>query len=429
DVQGAQIDSDHLRGFEPEKKTMAIDILDLEAIVGYVKSASRPVVLVGHGVRISGAVKSLLDFVERHKIPVVTSFLGIDVIDSRHPQYVGRIGIKGDRAGNLAVQNSDLLITIGTSLPVAEIGYEYGQFAREADIIVVDIDVSSHEKNTISIARLIHADAKDFIERLSQMLEKEKGLFDKKWLKKCISWRERYPVCLPEYSKLKGRINIYHFMDKLSGKLNEKDVVVTDAGSTFYAGSQAVKIKKGMRYITSGGFATMGYSLPASIGASIALGRRRVMCITGDGSFQQNIQELQSVIHYKLPLKIFILNNEGYLSIRFTQERYFNNRFLGEGPNSGVSFPDSEKVAKAYGIKFFKVSDNKKLDKTLDEVLKYDGPVICEVITPKDQLIIPTVSSEKKEDGSMVSKPLEDMYPFLSREEFKKEMLIKPIDE
>jgi len=389
----------------------------------------RPVILAGQGIRISGAIDDLLEFVGKYNIPVVTTYLGIDIIDSSHPQYVGRIGIKGDRAGNLAIQNSDLLIVIGSSLPVAEIGYDYAQFAREAKIIIVDIDTSSHKKNTINIDLLIESDAKEFINKLSKLLDKKRVIFDKKWLDICISWRNKYPVCLPEYNELKDKINIYYFIDKLSKKLNTDDVVVTDAGSAFFAGSQCVKIKKGMRYITSGGFATMGYSLPASIGACIALDKKRVMCITGDGSFQQNIQELQTVVHYRLPLKIFILNNEGYLSIRFTQEKYFDKRFIGESSLSGTSFPDAEKIAKAYGIKFVRVSDNGQLDNILDDVLNYNGPVICEIMTPRKQLIIPTVASEKKDDGTMVSKPLEDMYPFLDREEFKKEMIVKPVDE
>lgn len=428
DVQGAIIKPGELRGFNPSKKRKKISSADIKKVIRYIKSASRPVILAGQGVRISGAIENLLKFVGKYKIPIITSFLGIDIINSNHPQYVGRIGIKGDRAGNLAIQNSDLLIIIGSSLPVAETGYESKQFAREAKIVVVDIDTSSHKKKTIKIDLLIEADAKEFIERISKLLKKEKIFFDNKWLKTCISWRKKYPVCLPEYEKLKNKINIYYFVDKLSRKLRAGDIVVTDAGSTFYAGSQAVKIKKGVRYITSGGFATMGYSLPASIGVSAGLGDKRVMCITGDGSFQQNIQELQSVVRYKLPLKIFVLNNEGYLSIRFTQGKFFK-RFIGEGPKSGVSFPDAKKIAKAYGIKFFRVNNNNKLDKVLAKVLKYKGPVLCEIMTPKNQLIIPTVASEKKADGTMVSKPLEDMYPFLNRDEFKKEMIIKPVDE
>lgn len=428
-VQGALIGPKLLKGFKPTKRSQKISKESLKKVVQHIRSASRPVILAGQGIRISGGIDAFLKFVRTYKIPVVTTFLGVDVIDSRHPQYVGRIGVKGDRAGNLAIQNSDLLITIGTSLPVAEIGYEYEKFARGAKIIVVDIDITSHKKKTIKIDLLLQADAREFIEEMVKRLENEKLAFNKDWLKACLSWREKYPVCLPEYKRLKNKINIYYFFEALSKKLNSKDAVVTDAGSAFYAGSQGIKVKQGMRYITSGGFATMGYSLPASIGMSVALGKGRVMCITGDGSFQQNIQELQTVVHYKLPLKIFVLNNEGYLSIRTTQSRYFNDRFIGEGKRSGVSFPDTKKIARAYGIKFFRISDNKKLNRVLNELLTCDGPVICEVMTPQNQLIIPTLASEKKSDGTMVSKPLEDMFPFLDREEFKKNMFIRPLRE
>jgi len=428
DVQMAIIEPEYLKGFTSPKKKKEILNSDIKQVVQYIKSSSRPVILAGQGIRISGAIDDLLEFVGKYNIPIVTTYLGIDIIDSSHPQYVGRIGIKGDRAGNLAIQNSDLLIVIGSGLPVAEIGYDYAQFAREAKIIIVDIDTSSHKKNTINIDLLIESDAKEFINKLSKLLDKKRVIFDKKWLDICISWRNKYPVCLPEYNELKDKINIYYFIDKLSKKLNADDVIVTDAGSAFFARSQCVKIKKGMRYTTSGGFATMGYSLPASIGISVALNKKRVMCITGNGSFQQNIQELQTAVHYRLPLKIFILNNEGYLSIRFTQEKYFDKRFIGESSLSGTSFPDAEKIAKAYGIKFVRVSDNGQLDNILDDILNYNGPVICEIMTPKKQLIIPTVASEKKDNGTMVSKPLEDMYPFLDRYEFKSNMIIKPLE-
>ena len=430
DIQGAFIEENSLKGFISHDKTIKnISDPDIKEIGRYLKSASRPIILAGQGIRIAKAIDVLLKIVDKYDIPVITTYLGVDIIANDHPNYVGRIGIKGDRAGNLAIQNSDLLIIIGSSLPVAEIGYEYNQFARDAKIIVVDVEKASHEKNTIKINRFIQGDAKEFLAKMLLFLNKEKVVFDKKWLSKCILWKKTYPVCLQEYGKLKSKVNIYYFLDRLSDKLNKNDVVVTDAGSAFYAGSQGIKVKQGMRYITSGGFATMGYSLPASIGVSRAIGNKRVMCVTGDGSFQQNIQELQTVVHYKLPLKIFILNNEGYLSIRVTQEKYFNNRLIGACCKSGVSFPDAKKIAKAYGIKFLRITNNKKLDIGLRRVLDYKGSVICEVMTPKDQLIIPTIASEKRSDGTMVSKPLEDMYPFLPRPEFAKNMIIKPIKE
>ncbi|MCX6718079.1 MAG: thiamine pyrophosphate-binding protein [Candidatus Staskawiczbacteria bacterium] len=427
DVQGAEIDEKNLKSFYAPKEKNKISDGDIKKIIKYLKSAKRPVILAGYGVRISGAKSQLSDFAKKYKIPVVTTYLGVDLIEENHACYSGRIGIKGTRSGNLAVQNSDLLIVIASSLPVAEVNYEYSQFARDAKIVVVDIDMSSHKKKTIKIDTLIKGDVKEFLEKLLKNSKKENFDFDKNWLKTCAGWKKKYPVCLPEYKKLKNKINLYYFLEKLSQKLSKNDVVITDAGSVFYVGSQGIKIKKGMRYITSGGLATMGYSLPAGIGASVGLENKRTICITGDGSFQLNIQELQTLVHYKLPVKLFVINNGGYLSIRFTQRKFFNSRFIGVDKNSGISFPNIEKIAKAYGIKFVRAKNNKELGAALDKTLKYKGPVICEIISPENQEIIPAVASEKNPDGAMVSKPLEDMYPFLDREEFKKEMIIKPL--
>lgn len=429
DVQGAYIETENLRGYIPRvRKSNTPDAL-FEKLAHYLKESQRPVLLAGQGVRISGAIEQLLKCAGKHNIPIVTSYLGIDIIDSESSNYVGRIGIKGDRAGNFALQNSDLLLVIGSSLPVAEIGYEYDQFARSAKIIVVDIDSTAHKKKTITIDLLFESDAKIFIGKLSQILAKHGIKYTDEWLGQCIFWRTRYPVCLPEYATLKDKVNLYYFVDSLCKKMNSEDIIVTDAGSAFYAGSQAVKIKQGMRYITSGGFATMGFSVPASIGASVAAGNRRVMCITGDGSFQLNIQELQTIVHHNYPIKMFIFNNEGYLSIRTTQCRFFENRLIGEGCTSGVSFPDLQKIAMAYGIPFYRIYNNNELGPVLEKVLTSDSPAICEIMTPRDQEIIPTISSQKREDGSMISKPLEDMYPFLERTEFLSNMIINPLDD
>jgi acetolactate synthase-1/2/3 large subunit len=427
DVQGAMIDPDKMKEFVPESKQKGIPKDDINRAVRLIEEAKRPVILAGQGIRIAGAIPELLAFADTYQIPIVTTFLGVDIIASNHPRYVGRIGIKGTRAGNLALQNSDLLLIIGTSLPIAEMGYDCTEFAREAKKIAVNIESASYQRDSISLDLFIQGDAKVFLQSLCEELPSSTST-NKTWLEHCIAWREKYPVCLPQYSKLKNKINLYYFIDQLSRKLNNTDAVVTDAGSSFFAGSQGILVKEGMRYITSGGFASMGFGIPASIGVCVARGKRRVMCITGDGSFQQNIQELQSVVHHKLPIKIFVINNRGYLSIRYTQSRYFG-RYIGEGPTSGVTFPETGKIAKAYGIKFFKAHNNAELDHILDATIAHKGPVICEIMTPPRQLIIPTVASSKKEDGTMVSRPLEDMFPFLNRKEFKKNMIIKPLDE
>jgi len=417
DVQGAIIDTDELLGYTPPRKGSIPQEGHYTKLLFLLKESKRPVIMAGQGIRISGAIDSLLTFAETWNIPIVTTYLGVDVIDSNHPNFIGRIGIKGTRAGNLAVQNADILIVIGSSLPIAETGYEHDKFAPKAKKIIVDIDRTAHRKNTVNVDLFFESDAKEFLDRLLLLCEEEGIRSTPQWLDRCNAWKEKYPVCIPDYHLLKKNVNIYSFIDVLCQHLNGNDIIVTDSGSQLFAGSQAVTIKQGMRYITSGGLATMGFSLPASIGASIARKKQRVICLVGDGSFQQNIQELQTAVHYKLPVKIFVLNNGGYVSIRLTQTKLFNGRLMGEGPASGVSFPDTEKIAFAYGIPFYRISHISKLNSILKKSLDSGKPVIYEVMLPHDMEIIPTVSSQRQEDGTMVSRPLEDMYPFLSREE------------
>jgi acetolactate synthase-1/2/3 large subunit len=429
DVQGALIDEHALRRFseeeiikqyreEPEKEEM-------EKVLGLVQKAKRPIIIAGQGIRLAKAMPVFKVFVERYKFPVVFSRMGIDVLPSDSPFHIGRIGNKGDRAGNFAVQNADLVLAIGSRLSVSSTGHEYKQFAREAKIVVVDIDPLEHRKNTVRIDLFINADAKRFLQRMQ--LQNPPNTND--WLKKCQEWKAKWPVCLPEYANETRGINLYYFVDRLSRKLKPDSVVVADAGSAFYVTAQCIQLKEGQRCILSGGQAEMGNTLPAAIGVSVAKDFGEVLGITGDGSFQMNIQELQTIVHNKLPVKIFVWNNDGYLSIRATQSKFCEGRFIGTDKTSGVSFPDTRKIAKAYGIGYFKVSKSKELDKTLEDVLNYPGPVLCEVICLRDQEIVPTVASYKKADGTMVSKPLEDMYPFLDRTEFLSNMIVKPLSE
>lgn len=428
DVQGALIEPSNLRSFSPgeiKKIKTKPTKKELENFEKLLRECRRPVIIAGQGIRIARALDDFKEFIEKFNIPVVTTYLGIDVLSSDHFLNIGRAGIKGTRAGNLAVQNSDLVISIGSSLHVGVIGYEYELFAREAKKVVIDIDRTAHLKKTINIDLYINSNAKEFLKSVKEF---EIINFYEDWVPTCIKWKKKYPVCLKEYADLKEKINMYYFIEKLSQILSDDDIIVIDAGSAYYAVSQGIKIKAKQRYITSGALATMGYTLPASIGVSVAT-KKRVIGITGDGSLQFNLQDLQSIVHHKLPVKLFVLNNEGYLSIRSTQEKFFEKRFIGEGPDSGVSCPDTQKISNAYGIKFFIVNKNDELDEIIKMALDYDGPVICEIMMPRDQLIIPTVSSVKKDDGTMVSKPLEDMYPFLDREEFLSNMIIKPMKE
>lgn len=427
DVQGALVDPEKLERFiphGPETEAAPTDP-ELHFVGDLLRGSSRPIIVAGQGIRLAKAIPRFRSFIEKHRIPVVASRLGIDLLPSDHPLFIGRIGTKGDRPGNFAVQNADMVLAIGSRLSVSSTGHEYDKFAREAKIVVVDVDPVEHRKNTVRIDRFIRADAGIFLGKFLPPETPDTSA----WIKRCAGWKAKWPACLPEYAEAKGGINLYYFVDRLSRKMKDDSVVVSDAGSSFYVVSQGVQIRDGQRYITSGAQADMGYTLPATIGISIARGGKEVLGVTGDGSFQMNIQELQTLVHYNLPVKLFVWNNDGYLSIRATQSKFFEGRFIGTDKSSGVSFPDTEKIANAYGIRYFRVAESGKLDSVLDEVLAHPEAVICEVMCLRDQEIVPTVASIRKDDGTMVSKPLEDMYPFLDREEFRREMIVKPLDE
>ena len=427
DIQSAIIDDD-LEKFETEQKEKPkIDKNQIELIVELLQKSKRPIIISGQGVRISGAIELLSKLVKLFKIPVVTPYLGIDTIRHDEESYIGKTGVKGERAANLAMQNSDLILSIGSSLHVSVIGYNYQQFAREAKKIIVDIDEITHSKRTINIDQFVHGDARDFLNLLLEQLTDENSLNYASWLEKCNDWKEKYPTCLPEYKNTKNEVNSYFFIDQVCKNSKEGDIFVADAGGTFYAVSQAVTLTKpNQRYIPSSAMATMGYSLPAAIGISVATGNR-VISFTGDGSLQQNIQEFQTLVEYNLPVKLFVLNNDGYHSIRTSQTNYFEKRYIGESSQSGISFPDTVKIAEVYGIKAFRINQPSEVNDIVNQVLNYDGPVICDVIVPREQEIVPTVASRVNDDGSMSSTPLEDMYPFLDRKEYKKNMFVKEI--
>lgn len=429
DVQGALVDPQSLKHYLPGSDLTAIPAPtkgDLAALMSKLAKAKRPIIIAGNGIRLGEAIKPFLELVEQSQIPVAVSYLGADLLPSHHPLYVGRLGIKGDRAGNFAVQNADLVISIGCHLSVALTGFEYDLFAREAKLVVVDIDPDEHRKNTVKIDQFIHADVATFFSTLTPPAPLEEWII---WGKTCRKWREQWPVCLPEYASGKEGINKYFFIEKLKDHLKDDSAIVSDAGSSYYVTSQALKIRDQQRYVTSGAQADMGFTLPAAIGVCVAKGNREVVGITGDGSLQINIQELQTLVYHQFPVKLVVWNNNGYLSIRATQRKFFAGRELGTDPRSGVSFPSTEKIAAAYGIPFHRVSESALLDAALAKLMAATGPMILEVMCPQNQEIIPTASSKKMPDGRMVSKPLEDMYPFLDRTEFIANMIVKPLDE
>jgi len=429
DIQSAKI-SDELEKFEiKQSEKPEINENQIKSIIELLQNAKRPIIISGQGVRIAGAIELLTKFVKLFKIPVVTPYLGIDTIRHDEEYYIGKIGVKGERAGNLAMQNSDLILSIGSSLHVSVIGYNYKQFARGAKKIIIDIDEITHKKKTIDIDQFVHADAKDFLNILLKQLTNGGSLNYASWLEMCNKWKKKYPTCLPEYENTKDEINSYFLIEQVCKNSKAGDIFVSDAGGTFYAVSQAIALTKpNQRYIPSSAMATMGYSLPAAIGISAATGNR-VISFTGDGSLQQNIQEFQTLIEYNLPVKLFVLNNDGYHSIRTSQTNYFEKRYIGESSQSGISFPDTVKIAEVYGIKAFRINKPSEINDIVNQVLDYDGPVICDVIVPREQEIIPTVASRVNDDGSMSSRPLEDMYPFLDRKEYKNNLFVKEVDE
>ena len=385
------------------------------------KKAKRPLILAGGGVNCAGIGRDeFRDFVRKIKIPVVTTFNAVDIIESDNEYFVGRVGVKGTRAGNFAMQNCDLLLVLGSRLSVPATGYNYNTFAREAKVIVIDIDKKEHSKNTVKIDKFIHKDLRDFIYDIRIRVDVED------WQKKCLRWREQWPIISPVKSD-KEWIDLYDFMGKLNTHKPDQSVVISDAGSAYYVCSQATGIKGNNRYITSSAQAEMGFTIPACIGAAFA-GSPCVIGVTGDGSVQMNIQELQTIQHHQLPIKLFVWNNDGYLSIRTTQKKFFEGREIGTDSKSGVSFPDLSRIAHAYDIDYARISDYDSLTPALETVFSFDGPMIIEVMCQREQEVVPSLMGKKNEDGTISAKPLEDMYPFLSREEFYDNMIVETLD-
>lgn len=431
DVQASKIEKDLLEGFSPGRSSLrssSSSQMTIKEIAQLLESSERPVVLAGRGVYLSKGSKVLEEFAVRRSIPVVSTYLGIDGLCTTSNTYIGKVGVKGSRAGNLAIQNSDLILAIGTSLHVSSTGYEYKDFGRAAKLIVIDIDIQTHEKHTVKVFGQIEMDAREFITQLSGTLGTPITAEISPWLTACLNWRFKYPVNAAEYSTGPS-INIYKFVDSLSKLAPDQAIFVSDAGSAYYAVSQGVELStESHRYITSGAMATMGYTVPAAIGASFSSNEEvAILAVTGDGSLQQNIQELQVIAQHRLPIKLFILNNNGYLSIRASQKNYFESREIGAGPESGLTFPDTLRIADAYGIPARRVTDLGDLEAAITHALSSPGPFILDVVTPPDQLIVPTVSSQIDESGVMKSRPLEDMYPFLEREEFLANLFVEPI--
>jgi len=445
--QGCYIETDDLKGFDaiaegyvdenpaPSKEQVA-------EIIEKIKNAKRPVLYAGNGIRLSEGYEEFRKAVELLGIPVATCWDSIDAIEDNHPFYVGRGGIMGDRAGNFAVQNADLVLAVGNRLSIRQVGYNWKTWAREAYVIMVDIDPAELKKDTLHVEMPVHADAKAFFEELNRQLEERLSSFKTRerrncfegadWILKCQEWKAKYPVTLPKHWEEDGNYaNVYAFIKYLSSRLPEKNLTVVSNGSACVVGSHNYEIQKDARFLINSGVASMGYGLPAAIGACIAHDRQTTICLEGDGSIMMNLQELQTVLTNRLPIKIFMINNAGYHSIRQTQNNLFKEHCkVGIGPESGdLSFPDFSKLAGAFGYTYLCARSNAEMKQMVDEALSMTGPVFCEVFVSTEQNFEPKSSTKRLEDGTLVSPPLEDLAPFLPREEVLANLFVEPVEE
>ncbi len=424
DVQGAEVDASTLAGFEPEPEQHSEASLaaDVAKVAEAIKASRCPLVIVGNGVRLAGARKLLLEFIERNQIPAVTHCMAKDLLAEDHPQNMGVFGTAGQRRANFAIQNADLLIVLGASLCVTKLGFNYAGFAPRAKKVVVNIDPGQVKHQALQPDIPVVADVKDFLEAL---LREKAGAAHQpaaRWTEACAIWRQRYPIILDDYFTDKEFVNIYVFMDRLSGMLKPEMPCLAGNGFDVVASYQAFKVKEGQRLIYSGNWGSMGWDLPLAIGVCFGIGCKPTVLATGDGSFQWNIQELLTAQFNKLPLKIFILNNGGYGSIRLTQNSLFGGRLVAADASSGVGTVDFRKLADLYGFHYVQMRNNDAITACVEEMLQTDGPAICEVMVSPDAAITPKASAFRRADGTIESRPLEDMAPFLPREEIAENM-------
>ncbi|HOT28385.1 MAG TPA: thiamine pyrophosphate-binding protein [Candidatus Ozemobacteraceae bacterium] len=423
DVQAALIDPDRLPVEIRESVAEEVPVAKIAEVVERLKMAKRPLIVAGHGIRIAGAQKAFLDLVTRLGIPVVTTFNGFDLIASDDSQFIGRIGTLGNRAGNFALQNADVVLFLGTRNNIRQVSYFWNCFARKAWKVIVDIDEAELHKPTVQGDSLIRMDAGLFLAELDRLLPPDLYV-DKLWLEWCVVRKRKYPTVLEEYKKPSpSAVHPYVFFEQLTDKLDDRAIVVAGNGTACVVLFQAGVVKTGQRQFWNSGCAAMGYDLPAAIGASLASGHE-VICLAGDGSLQMNLQELQTMKEYRLPIKLFILNNGGYRSIEQTQTSFFQADFIGCNESSGVSLPNCAKLADLYGFPFFRIQSTETMDQDLTNILNFPGAALIEIVLNREYIFSPKVSSEKQADGKLVSKPLEDLFPFLDRDEFRSNMIV-----
>jgi acetolactate synthase-1/2/3 large subunit len=427
DVQAAEVDIEQCQGFSPEIIKIDSNIIenDLNRIIEKIATAKRPVLIGSTGIRLANALTEFEEFINITGIPVVSAWAH-DIIHHNHPNYVGKQGSIGNRAGNFAVQNSDLVIIIGSRMPIRQLSYNWDNFAREAYKIHIDIDPAELQRPFLKADMPLVYDAKFILTALNKELQKENKTFDcKEWLGWCIERKNKYPVLQEHHKNPTRPINPYYFISTLQSLLGANDVIVCGNATACIVPFQTSNIKKGQQLFSNSGSASMGYDLPAALGAAIAAPSKRIVCFAGDGSILMNLQELQTIRHNNLNIKIIVLDNNGYLSIKSTQQNFFGLA-IGSAPDNGVSFPDMEKVGKSFNIPSYTIE---KFDfkEELQQLIDLEGPILINVKLDPLQIFEPKLSSKKLPDGKMVSAPLEDMFPFLSENELAENMIIKTI--
>ncbi len=436
--QGCTIETDELVGYDPAEdapESPAVSAQTIDTVVEKLRSAKRPVFYAGNGIRLAGAFDLFKALVPRLNIPVVTGWDNIDMMADTDPLYVGRGGIMGDRPGNFAAQNADVILAVGNRLSIRQVGYNWKTWAREAFVMMVDVDAEELKKPTLHVELPIHADAKDFLTALAAKLDATVGegvLYPENgWQECCREWKKNYPVVLPRHKEATGLTNPYAFIHALSSRLPEGYTTVVGNGTACVVGSHGYVIKEGQRFIINSAIASMGYDLPAAVGVCVALGKQEIVCISGDGSIQMNLQELQTILTNHLPIKIFVINNDGYHSIRQTQTNIFGHHTkVGIGPESGdLSFPSLEKLAWAYGYPYAACHTNAEIEDTLKAAFETKGAFLAEIFVDAGQFFEPKSATKKLPDGSLFSPPLEDLAPFLDRDELRSIMKIPMMEE
>ena len=426
DVQGAMIDETNLRSFALENVTLSEEchhpISLVSQTIHLLQKAQRPILILGNGIRLAKAAELVPQFVETIKVPVLMTIGGMDLFDENHSLCMGRFGPTGQRRANFALQNSDLIISLGASLSVAAIGFNTRGFAPKAKKIMVNIDANELIKPSFTPDLAVQADVKWFMEEFLRQAGNIRFSSSSKWLEACSYWKENYPTVTPNYFEDTQHVNSYVFAHVLSDMVSPDAVVLTGNSLDITSVYHSFKVKLGQRVFTNINYGAMGWDLPGAIGACIAQNNRRTILVTGDGSIQFNIQELETLGHNRLDLKIFVLNNQGYESIRATQTNFFGGHLVGADVHSGISNPHFAKLAEAYGLQYAYIANNDEIRSMLEAVLATEGPTLCELNISYAQERNPKAMSVRHPDGTFESRPLEDQYPFLSREELAHNM-------